>query len=88
MTSVSVLRARQAAPPWILLVTSAFHLPRARLLFEHAGLSVIAFPVDFSYTQTGAVSLLDLLPSARALSWTQTAMREMCGRLFYRFLSP
>ncbi len=31
----------------ILLVTSAFHMPRAQRLFERAGLQVIPFPVDF-----------------------------------------
>ena len=33
--------------PKIILVTSAFHMPRAQLVFEAAGISAIPFPVDF-----------------------------------------
>ena len=80
----AVLRGRQAT---VLLVTSAFHMPRARQVFERAGLRITPFPVDFFPSGAGAVSMLRLLPSAGALLQTQTAMREMYGRLFYRFLS-
>ena len=68
-------------------MTSAFYMPRARQLFERAGLKVVPFPVDFSHSGTRAVSLLDLLHNAGALSQIQAAMREKYGRLFYRFLS-
>ena len=33
--------------PIILLVTSAFHMPRAQKVFEAAGIRVLPFPVDF-----------------------------------------
>jgi len=78
-----VLQKRQSAHAHILLVTSAFHMPRARRLFEHAGFRVTAFPVDFSHPDGGGVSVLHLLPNAGALVQTQTAIREMYGRLFY-----
>jgi len=83
----AVLHRRQAAPPQVLLVTSAFHMSRAQLLFERAGLHVAPFPVDFS--GAGAASISDLLPIPRvgALSQTTRALREVYGRLFYRFLS-
>ena len=42
----------------ILLVTSAFHMPRAQRLFERAGLQVIPFPVDFQVSE-GDLSVLD-----------------------------
>ena len=81
----AVLRRRQATPPRVLLVTSAFHMARARLLFERAGLRVTPFPVDF----LGAGAAIDLLPipTVAGLSNTRRAMREVYGRLFYRFLS-
>jgi len=71
----------------VLLVTSAFHMPRARQLFEDAGLAVTTFPVDFAHSDAGGVGVLDFLPSAGALGETQTAMREMYGRLYYRVRS-
>ncbi|NBT06573.1 MAG: YdcF family protein [Betaproteobacteria bacterium] len=40
--------------PHILLVTSAFHMPRAKALFEAQGLRVTPYPVDFR-ARTGGV---------------------------------
>jgi uncharacterized SAM-binding protein YcdF (DUF218 family) len=67
----------------VLLVTSAFHMARSRQLFERAGLKVVPFPVDFQVSVGGALSVIDFLPNAKALSQTEMAWREMYGRLFY-----
>ena len=45
--------AWSGGPPRVLLVTSAFHMARARLLFERAGLRVLPFPVDFKVSAGG-----------------------------------
>ncbi len=85
----TLLRSRLSGPAWrggpprVLLVTSAFHMPRARRLFERAGVSVIPFPVDFKVSAGGALSGLDFLPTGAALRQTEMAMREGYGRLFY-----
>jgi uncharacterized SAM-binding protein YcdF (DUF218 family) len=79
----TLLRGRLADPPRVLLVTSAYHMSRARRLFERAGMSVIPFPVDFKVPAGGRVSVLDFLPTAAALQQTEMAMREGYGRLFY-----
>lgn len=71
------------AAPRILLVTSAFHMARARLLFHRAGLTVVPFPVDFQVSADGRLGVIGLLPSAAALAQTEMAWREMYGRLFY-----
>lgn len=79
---------RQRPPPRaaeILLVTSAFHMPRASLLFERTGVRVTPFPVDFVPVRIG-IGLLDFVPSPAALWQSQRAIRELYGRLFYRFL--
>lgn len=83
----SLLSHQHANPPAILLVTSAFHMARARQLFEQAGFTVRAFPVDFQGSTAGSFNVLDFLPSPGALGQTQTAMREAYGRLFYRVAS-
>lgn len=78
-----LLRARQPAPARVLLVTSAFHMARARALFESAGLVVSPFPVDFVAGAGERRTVLDILPTAGALSRTSVAIRELYGRLYY-----
>ncbi len=78
-----LLRARGLAQAKVILVTSAFHMPRAKALFEDAGMAVVDFPVDFAVTDGGRSRVLDLLPTSTALSLTQIAVRECYGRAFY-----
>lgn len=66
----------------IALVTSAFHMPRALKVFEARGLSVTPYAVDFS-GQTKRFAVMDLLPSAGAVSQNSRFLREMLGRLYY-----
>ncbi|NBP40056.1 MAG: YdcF family protein [Betaproteobacteria bacterium] len=68
--------------PHILLVTSAFHMPRAKALFEAQGLRVTPYPVDFR-ARTRSFTILDLLPDAEALDNSSIAFREALGRAFY-----
>jgi uncharacterized SAM-binding protein YcdF (DUF218 family) len=85
----TLLRGRFSGPTWrggaprILLVTSAFHMSRARMLFERTGMSVIPFPVDFKVPAGHGLSVLAFLPTTAALARTEMAMREGYGRLFY-----
>jgi uncharacterized SAM-binding protein YcdF (DUF218 family) len=72
-----------ARPVRVLLVTSAFHMARARMLFERAGLLVNPFPVDFKVTPYRGVSILDFLPTSASLQQTELAMREGYHRLYY-----
>lgn len=68
--------------PKVILVTSAFHMPRAQIVFEAAGINVTPFPVDFRY---GArkLTFTDLIPSASSFSATSFFVREMIGRTYY-----
>ncbi len=69
----------------IILVTSAFHMRRARIIFEHAGFEVLPYPTDFR-TDGSPTGVLDFLPSADALRNSETALREFYGYLFYRIV--
>jgi uncharacterized SAM-binding protein YcdF (DUF218 family) len=68
--------------PKVILVTSAFHMPRAQLVFEAAGISVIPFPVDF-LIGTGKITLMIFIPSASSFASTNFFVREMIGRTYY-----
>ncbi len=69
--------------PSILLVTSAYHMPRARLLFERKGFVVHPYTVDFKVNASD-LTLMDLLPDPHALFLTNIAIREQVGLMYYR----
>ena len=66
----------------IILVTSAFHMPRAKKVFEAANIRIIPFAVDFNRS-TKKTTLMDFIPNAQSLSVTSFFVREMIGRLYY-----
>lgn len=66
----------------IILVTSAFHMPRAKKVFEAADIKITPFPVDFQ-NQNRKLTLMDFIPSANSLSGTSHFVREIIGRLYY-----
>ena len=72
-----------AKPQSILLVTSAFHMPRTQRLFEQAGLEVLPYPVDFKVSAGQSFNAMKLLPSAGAWQRTEMAWRELLGRAYY-----
>ncbi len=65
-----------------ILVTSAFHMPRAVMVFEKAGLSVIPYPTDFKFE--GRYNLYSLFPKYSVFYDSSIAIREYVGLLFYR----
>ena len=66
----------------IILVTSAFHMPRAEKVFKAANINLIPFPVDFQSSKL-KTTMMDFIPSAGSLSQTSHFVREMIGRLYY-----
>lgn len=70
--------------PNVVLVTSAFHMNRAALLFRNAGIKVQPFPVDFRATYYREMTLVDFLPSAAGMENSELAIREMIGTLYYK----
>jgi uncharacterized SAM-binding protein YcdF (DUF218 family) len=65
-----------------LLVTSAYHLPRAMGIFRKAGFPVEAYPVDWRTRGTGD-ALRPFPTLGDGLRRTDTAMREWVGLLAY-----
>ena len=68
--------------PNIILVTSAFHMPRAQKVFESAGIAVSPFAVDF-LSGADNTKIMDFMPDAEAFRDTSFFVREIIGRLYY-----
>jgi uncharacterized SAM-binding protein YcdF (DUF218 family) len=66
----------------VLLVTSAFHMPRARMVFEAAGINVVPFPVDFQ-KELSKITFMSFMPTAKSFYGTSFFVREMIGRVYY-----
>ncbi len=78
--STAIVRARQ----WksVLLVTSAFHMPRAYGCFREVGLDVDTLPVDFRSYKSPFSG--ELIPRPEHLAHSAAALREWFGRVIYR----
>lgn len=66
-----------------LLVTSAWHMPRAIAAFRQAGLALHPASVDVHASGSLVGSAYDLIPSGDAFRVTTYAVREWIGRLGY-----
>ena len=66
----------------IVLVTEAYHMPRAQASFERAGLSVLPAPCCFAGSPIDFGSL-QLLPTGGASYLSYRAGHELLGRLWY-----
>lgn len=78
--SARLLRA--AGVHRILLVTHAWHMPRARRVFEEAGLEVI--PAGTRFSRARPLRLTDWVPDATALRQSAYALHELVGLVWYR----
>ncbi len=67
-----------------MLISSAFHLPRAKLCFDKVGLKTFPFPAHFLAERLTASPISYLSPDVQAL-WNWTAItREWFGLLAYK----
>jgi uncharacterized SAM-binding protein YcdF (DUF218 family) len=78
--SAEILRAQGISK--VILVTSAWHMPRAVQAFRAQGIEPIAAPTGFAVP--GDFEWAHLLPSPSGLQASQWALHEMLGRLWYR----
>ena len=68
----------------VLVVTSAFHVPRSEACFRAVGLAVDVLPVDYRASRTVTFGTASHLPRAHQLARSSGALRELLGRGIYR----
>lgn len=73
---------RKAGVNSIYLVTHAWHMARARMVFERAGLNVIPAPTGF--TTRYRTDILSFIPSSDGLHNSRVFLHEVMGILWYR----
>ena len=78
-----LLNARQIDK--ILLITSAFHMPRALATFRTAGIDATPSPSSYSIVNYSRPQILDWIPSIGNLGRVQVVIREKLGILVYRY---
>ena len=67
----------------IILVTSAYHMYRAKKAFEREGFKIIPYKVDYKLNLNNKIVIMDFLPDAEDLKITEIGIREIIGRIFY-----
>jgi uncharacterized SAM-binding protein YcdF (DUF218 family) len=81
--SAELLRRHGWSRP--LLVTSAFHMPRAMAWFRRAGIEAVPVPTDYTADASAPPSLLSFLMSSSGTAMTGGALKEYLGLLAVRF---
>lgn len=76
----------------VILITSAFHMPRSVLIFRHQKINIIPAPTDFlvteqnsqKYTYSLESKVISFLPDTGSLHRTTRAIKEYIGTVVYR----
>jgi uncharacterized SAM-binding protein YcdF (DUF218 family) len=80
--SKQILDSLHLTPPY-LLITSAFHMPRAALVFKKAGVDEVPFPCNYNIGR-GSFSPWDLIPTPSTLLGWDSFLKETVGYWWYR----
>ncbi len=65
----------------VILVTSAFHMPRSVAFFEREGVNVIPYPTDYKTSRNTNLNAFAFTPQAENLYCSFLAMKEYLGLL-------
>lgn len=83
--TIEIMKQNGVSIPKVVLVTSASHMKRAKVIFEKNGFRVTPYAVDFT-TGKFDISYLDFLPSFGSLENSYTALKEYVGIVKFFFV--
>ncbi len=78
-----LLDSLQLSPPYVL-ITSAMHVPRAKAVFNKAGMEVIAYPAAFKEINSKKNITDFLVPSISVLNNWNVFLKEVFGLAVYK----
>lgn len=67
----------------VILVTSAYHMPRSVAIFKKQGFTVFPAPTDFHFDNILIKNIYDFFPTSTALDLSTTALHEYYGLIGY-----
>lgn len=79
----SVRMLKGVNPDSCLLITSAYHMPRAQACFKKAGLSCDTFPTDSHFKTRSFLPDTLIIPSSRGIILWERIFKEIAGRITY-----
>jgi len=68
----------------IYLVTHAWHMPRAKDIFERQGFKVTPAPTRFEGLKSGRVHYSDFMPNSESIQISYFVFHEMIGLIWYK----
>jgi uncharacterized SAM-binding protein YcdF (DUF218 family) len=81
-----ILEANGLTGSRLLLVTSAFHIPRAMMCFRKAGLKVQPYPCAYLPTYTDTFSFENIIPDESAFGLWYFLFKEWFGIAIYKLV--
>ncbi len=76
-----LLDSTHLAPPYVL-ITSGFHMRRSEMVFMRNKMPIVPYPCNYTAGR-GPIGLVDLLPTADALSNWSYYIKEVIGYVVY-----
>lgn len=68
----------------VIVVTSAYHIPRSVFCFERNGMSIVPAPTDYKCERGRKYDFFSFMPSMDSLYGTYLALHEYIGLFYYR----
>lgn len=70
----------------IIIVTSAYHAARSKIIFENKGFDVQVYKVDYQAKNSKHNNILNFLPNINATIMLSLMLKEVMGIIYYSFI--